>query len=142
MIQTRDSHSTVGFNTVLDGEYTLFGLLGAILVVYLLYPFVTFFAGASESGLSAAAFTRSELLSAARYSLTTAPISTAIAAVLGVPLAYVLSRAEFRGKLLVDSLVILPLVLPPVSIEACVKPLPIIRSAYSLAASSVSVTGT
>ncbi len=114
MIQTRDSHSTVGFNTVLDGEYTLFGLLGAILVVYLLYPFVTFFAGASESGLSAAAFTRSELLSAARYSLTTAPISTAIAAVLGVPLAYVLSRAEFRGKLLVDSLVILPLVLPPV----------------------------
>ncbi len=114
MIQTRDSHSTGGFDAVFDGEYTLFGLLGAILVVYLLYPFVTFFTGASESGLSVAVFTRSELLSAARYSLTTAPISTAIAAVLGVPLAYVLSRAEFRGKLLVDSLVILPLVLPPV----------------------------
>jgi molybdate/tungstate transport system permease protein len=103
-----------GLSSVFGGDYTVFGLLGAILAVYLLYPFVTFFTGAQGNGISVAEFTRPEVISAAKYSLTTAPISTALATAFGVPLAYFLSRAEFRGKLLVDSLVILPLVLPPV----------------------------
>ncbi|MEF8936984.1 MAG: sulfate ABC transporter permease, partial [Halovenus sp.] len=106
--------SRAGPNSVFGGEYTIFGLLGAVLAVYLLYPFVTFFIGAQGNGIAVADFTRPEIVSAARYSLTTAPISTALATVFGVPLAYFLSRAQFRGKLLVDSLVILPLVLPPV----------------------------
>lgn len=103
-----------GFSSVFDGDYTVFGLLGAVLAVYLLYPFVTFFMGAQGSGIAVADFTRPEVISAARYSLTTAPISTAIATAFGVPLAYFLSRSEFTGKLLVDSLIVLPLVLPPV----------------------------
>ncbi len=40
--------------------------------------------------------------------------SLAIAAVLGVPLAWVLARRNFRGRSLVRALVTLPLVLPPV----------------------------
>jgi molybdate/tungstate transport system permease protein len=103
-----------GGMSAFGGDYTVFGLLGAVLVAYLLYPFVTFFAGARGTELSGAAFTRPEVVSAARYSLTTAPVSTAVATLFGVPLAYFLSRSEFRGKLLVDSLVVLPLVLPPV----------------------------
>ncbi|PSQ59912.1 MAG: sulfate ABC transporter permease [Halobacteriales archaeon SW_9_67_25] len=110
----RNRRDRTGINWVFGGGYTVFGLLGAVLAVYLLYPFVTFFAGAQGNGIAVADFARPEVVSAARYSLTTAPISTAVATVFGVPLAYFLSRSEFRGKLLVDSLVILPLVLPPV----------------------------
>ena len=38
-------------------------------------------------------------------SVTTATLSTAIAAVFGVPLAYALARADFRGKALVAAAV-------------------------------------
>jgi len=108
-------HDTgTGLGSIFSGDYTAFGLVGAILAAYLLYPFVTFFAGARSRGIAPADFVQPDVVSAARYSLTTAPVSTAVATVFGVPLAYFLSRSTFRGKLLVDSLVVLPLVLPPV----------------------------
>ncbi|MCP4968618.1 MAG: molybdate ABC transporter permease subunit [bacterium] len=47
-------------------------------------------------------------------SLLSATGATAIAFVLGVPLAWVLARVEFPGKSLIRGLVLLPLVLPPV----------------------------
>jgi molybdate transport system permease protein len=40
--------------------------------------------------------------------------ATAVSFVLGVPLAWVLARADFRGKRLARGLVTLPMVLPPV----------------------------
>jgi molybdate/tungstate transport system permease protein len=48
-------------------------------------------------------------------SLLTASVSTVIVGCLGVPLAYMLARFRFRGRGLVNVLVFLPLVLPPVS---------------------------
>lgn len=47
-------------------------------------------------------------------SLKTSTISTVLCLVLGVPLALVLARTHFRGQQVVRSLVLLPLVLPPV----------------------------
>lgn len=47
-------------------------------------------------------------------SLRTSGISTLLCIVLGVPLAMVLARTSFRGQGLLRSLVLLPLVLPPV----------------------------
>ncbi|GAA0454023.1 hypothetical protein Ade02nite_02370 [Paractinoplanes deccanensis] len=44
----------------------------------------------------------------------TATIATAVCLVLGVPLAWVLARADFPGRRLVRALVTVPLVLPPV----------------------------
>ena len=88
-------------------------LLGALLLGYFLLPFVAFLsrtgrvavvAGLSEPGAQAAI----------RNSLLTAPISTAIATVFGIPLAYVLARRSFPGKRVVESIVVLPLVVPPV----------------------------
>jgi molybdate transport system permease protein len=46
-------------------------------------------------------------------SLRVAAISTAIAVLLGLWIAYVLANREFRGKELLDAAVTLPLVLPP-----------------------------
>jgi molybdate transport system permease protein len=51
---------------------------------------------------------------ALRLSLVCSFGSLAIAVVLGVPLAWVLARRNFRGRSLVRALVTLPLVLPPV----------------------------
>ncbi len=51
---------------------------------------------------------------ALRLSLETTLVTLAICLVLGVPLAWVMARVEFRGRTLVRALVTLPLVLPPV----------------------------
>ncbi len=53
-------------------------------------------------------------LTALWLSLKTSVASTAICLVLGVPMALVLARTSFPGQGLVRSLVLLPLVLPPV----------------------------
>lgn len=100
----------------LDGRFLhetgVLALLGAVLLVYLLYPFLAFFN--FSGGLSPGAFLDSAVLDAVKYSLLSAPVSTALATVFGVPLAYVLARVTFPGKVIVDALVVLPLVMPPV----------------------------
>ncbi len=58
--------------------------------------------------------TSSTAQEALRLSLTTTLLSTLLCLVFGVPLAWVLARADFRGRSAVRALVVLPLVLPPV----------------------------
>ncbi|WP_116246597.1 ABC transporter permease [Nocardiopsis sp. FIRDI 009] len=54
------------------------------------------------------------VLSALWLSLSTATVATAVCLVLGVPLAWLLARAEFPGRRLVRALITVPLVIPPV----------------------------
>lgn len=54
------------------------------------------------------------VLEALRLSLLSSIAATAISTLLGVPLAWVVARARFRGISVVRSFVLLPLVLPPV----------------------------
>ena len=54
-----------------------------------------------------------ESLSALSLSLRVAVLATALNALIGIPLAYLLARRRFPGRTLVDLLVTLPLVLPP-----------------------------
>ena len=54
------------------------------------------------------------ILIALRLSLLTATLATAVCVLLGVPLAWLLARVEFRGRRVVRALVTVPLVLPPV----------------------------
>lgn len=58
--------------------------------------------------------TRPESLDALRLSLQSASLATLLSVVLGVPLAFVLARADLPGRGLVRALVTVPLVLPPV----------------------------
>ena len=51
---------------------------------------------------------------ALRLSLVTTAISMSLTVVFGTPVAYLLARYNFRGKRLLDGLVDLPVVLPPV----------------------------
>jgi molybdate transport system permease protein len=46
-------------------------------------------------------------------SLRVALVATVLVALIGVPLSYFVARRKFRGKSLLDTLIIVPLVLPP-----------------------------
>jgi molybdate transport system permease protein len=85
----------------------------AVAVAFLLLPLVGLLLRASWRDLPRLLL-ESEAVGALRLSLVTATIATAISLVLGVPLAWVLARARFRGRSLLRALVTLPLVLPPV----------------------------
>ena len=54
------------------------------------------------------------VVDALRLSLVTSVAAAVCATVLGVPLAWVLSRVRFRGRSLLRAIVTLPMVLPPV----------------------------
>jgi molybdate transport system permease protein len=54
------------------------------------------------------------VLQALQLSLVTTSISTLLAVLLGVPVAYVLARTRFPGRRLLEILVTLPTILPPV----------------------------
>ena len=54
------------------------------------------------------------VIDALRLSMVTSVATTAIAAVVGIPLAWLLARVEFPGRAVARGIVTLPLVLPPV----------------------------
>jgi molybdate/tungstate transport system permease protein len=89
-------------------------VLGAVLVLYLAVPFIVGLASLDRADTAAAA-RDAVRAGAVGVSLVTATTSTAIAAIFGVPLAYVLARGEFRGKALAAAAVYLPLVVPPLA---------------------------
>ncbi|HWG98582.1 MAG TPA: ABC transporter permease [Pilimelia sp.] len=96
------------------GRPPLVLLLPALLAVaFLLLPLLGLLARAPWDELPEL-LTAPPVWAALRLSLVTASVATAVCLVLGVPLAWLLSRASFRGRRLVRALVTLPLVLPPV----------------------------
>lgn len=94
-------------------ELLLPAVLGGLILVYFALPFVAFLARTGTADI-VAGLSRPEAQEAIRNSLLTAPVSTLIATIFGIPLAYVLARTSFVGKRLVEALVILPLIVPPV----------------------------
>jgi molybdate transport system permease protein len=85
----------------------------AIAVAFLLLPLVGLLVRAPWRSLDRV-LSESQVVDALRLSLICASAATALSLVFGVPLAWVLARARFRGRGLLRALVTLPLVLPPV----------------------------
>ncbi|MCH8284398.1 MAG: molybdate ABC transporter permease subunit [Chloroflexi bacterium] len=61
-----------------------------------------------------ASLTSETVLQALRLSLITSAITVGIVALVGTPMAYFLARRQFPGRQLIDGLIELPIVLPPV----------------------------
>lgn len=59
-----------------------------------------------------------EILFAIRLSITTATIAAIISILIAVPVAYAISRNDFWGKDIVDSLLDLPIVISPIALGA------------------------
>jgi molybdate transport system permease protein len=85
----------------------------AIAVAFLLVPLVGLLVRAPWRSLWKV-LAESQVVDALRLSLICASSATVVSLLLGVPLAWVLARARFRGRGLLRALVTLPLVLPPV----------------------------
>jgi molybdate transport system permease protein len=81
-------------------------------LAYLLIPLVAL-GGRLDVGQFAGAWRQPAVSDAIRVSLGTSLGATLLAVVGGTPLAWLLARHQFRGQRIVDTLVDLPMVLPP-----------------------------
>jgi len=100
-------------------EISSFKLLSGVCLAFLaLFILVVIFAGSIFSNPStlASAFLSDEVQFAIALTLVTATVATALALIVCIPAAYVLSRARFPGKDIVDALINIPIALPPVAL--------------------------
>lgn len=91
----------------------LFAAPALLFGAFVLVPLVALVVRAMRDDNVVEHMTDDVVLHALRLSLITSTLTLAIALLLGVPLAYLLARTQFPGKRLVDTLVDLPMVLPP-----------------------------
>jgi molybdate transport system permease protein len=88
-------------------------IVAALMVLFLLLPVAVILVRGAQSGLTGAIFSPA-VQAALRVSLSTTATTLLLAVLLGTPMAYLMARSEFRGKTVLDALLDLPVVLPPV----------------------------
>jgi molybdate transport system permease protein len=91
----------------------LLALLAAIAALFFVFPLIGLITGAPW-GRMTDVITSQTSLDALSLSLVASLASTALALVFGFPLAWLLARGQFRGKVVLRGLTTLPMVLPPV----------------------------
>jgi molybdate transport system permease protein len=89
------------------------GLASALLVVLLTLPIAALLVRAAR-GNALGQWSTPLVQDAVRLSLVTSLVSTALCVLLGLPLAYLLARYCFRGRGVLDTLIDLPMTIPPV----------------------------
>ena len=89
----------------------LFGVLGGLLVGFVLLPLGATLLATSPQHLVATLFDE-EVSQSIGLTITAAAVATCIGLVGGLPLAYLLARARFRGKRLVEGIIDLPVIIP------------------------------
>ena len=94
------------------GGMTLtFILLGLIILLFIAIPLIKMIFGADPAILLDTLLTP-EVMSSIWLTLYAALIATAVGCLLGVPLAYLLARYDFRGRKLLESVIDVPIVIP------------------------------
>ncbi|HEY7908106.1 MAG TPA: ABC transporter permease [Thermomicrobiales bacterium] len=97
----------------LSVQFVLLGVCSFALLVLLLLPLYAIFWKSLPHGVLFSAFRLAIVRDALRLSLVTTAIALGITLVLGTPIAYLLARYRFPGYGLLDSIIDLPMVLPP-----------------------------
>jgi len=87
-------------------------LSAVLLPLFIIIPIISIFLNL-EIGTVISKINQPIVYEALRVSFSTSLISILLVVILGTPLAYVLASKDFKGKRLLDSLVDLPMVLPP-----------------------------
>jgi molybdate/tungstate transport system permease protein len=101
----------LSMNRKLNGMALLFGLLGAVLLLNLVLPIGNLLVGTNWA-TAFAALRQPEALQAAKVSLLSSAIAIVAMTLFGVPLGYLLARADLPLKRLWIGLVFLPMVVP------------------------------
>jgi molybdate/tungstate transport system permease protein len=86
-------------------------VLSASLLALFILPLVALFVYVGFGGLAAAG-ENSGFIVAIEFTLLASGIAVGLGLLMGVPLGYVLARYRFRGRTLVESIVLLPVVIP------------------------------
>jgi iron(III) transport system permease protein len=101
-------------------SYLVLGAIAAFLLALLLIPVGTVFVvafrdgdGSFTLGHFATFFTTGLMRESFGNSLYVASVSVLVASLIAVPLAYITVRFQFRGALLIQTLGVLPLIMPP-----------------------------
>jgi molybdate/tungstate transport system permease protein len=94
----------------------LFGFLGSLLLLFIILPLISILLGTTVESFILA-LTDPEVLRSISLTFGAALISTVLAALTGIPLAYLLARRKFRGKWqiakqVVEALINLPVIIP------------------------------
>jgi molybdate/tungstate transport system permease protein len=89
----------------------IFLLLGALIFAFITVPILKMILASSPAILLDTLFD-SEVAASILLTLYAALIATVIGFILGVPLAYLLAKADFRGKRLIEGFIDLPIVVP------------------------------
>lgn len=103
-----------------SGERTFKGATISVLVVLTIFIIgivVSMLAYTDWNTFLSALFSE-EILFAVRLSVTTATVAAVISMLIAIPVAYAISRTEFPGKDIVDSLLDLPIVISPIALGA------------------------
>lgn len=103
---------TTGRRSVAVAGWTVISLLALLLLLFLLIPLVALFLH-TPPGALLASLGQETALRALTLSLETTAITLALTVLLGTPAAYLLARAPLPGRRLLDSIVDLPIVIPP-----------------------------
>jgi len=88
-------------------------LVAGVTLLFLGLPVLALIVRSVLDGSLRAALTTEVVLDALVLSLSTTAISVVLTAAFGLPLAWLMARRSFRGSWLVDTIVDLPIVLPP-----------------------------
>jgi molybdate transport system permease protein len=96
-----------------QGVNPLLALLAALAALFFVFPLIGLITG-SPWGHIGDVITSHSALQALRLSIVASLASTVLALVFGFPLAWLLARGEFPGKVVLRGLTTLPMVLPPV----------------------------
>jgi molybdate/tungstate transport system permease protein len=88
-----------------------FGILGAVIVFFIAIPLGKMIFG-SDPKILLETLTDAQVINSIWLSLYSALIATLIGCLLGVPLAYLLSRYNFRGKRILEGIIDIPIVVP------------------------------
>ncbi|HET6615523.1 MAG TPA: ABC transporter permease [Dehalococcoidia bacterium] len=91
----------------------LFGAPAVVALAFFAVPIIALVWRAASSGELADNITSELVLDSLRISAITSTVTLVVAILVGTPLAYLLARKQFRGKIFVDMLIDLPIVLPP-----------------------------
>ena len=98
-----------------NSEQPFAALLSMLSASYIILILAMLIAGVSFTSPAAVltALDHSEIRHSIRLSLLTCTVATVLSLWVAIPLAYQLSRFDFRGKSLIEAIVDIPIVLPP-----------------------------
>ncbi|MFH1563008.1 MAG: ABC transporter permease [Nitrospirota bacterium] len=94
-----------------DKMYYVFIVLGVIVLIFIILPILLLIIGINPDVLFETIKDR-EVQRSILLTLYAGVLATLFGLIFGVPLAYILARADFKGKALVESIIDIPIIIP------------------------------